>query len=72
VELQAALYHFSEINQEKKEPFAGLDDWKLDRWNKVTLENFISDGGLKTDKTTGDRLRDLDFWIKRRRLREAK
>ncbi len=66
------LHGLLDANPGKEALFQGLDDGKMDGWDKTKLENFIKNNALKTTAKTEQWLQDLDYFLKNRKLRREK
>lgn len=63
------LYKLRDWNPEKKSLFEGLDRWDIYDWDRAKLDKFISDNDLKKNEETEESIRDLDYFLKNRKLR---
>lgn len=63
------FYSLKEANPDKGPLFEGIDDGKMDGFNREQLEKFIQDNKLKRSEATEEWFRDLDFFLKNKRLR---
>ena len=67
--LRRVLHSLRSSNPGKESLFEGLEDGKMDGWDKNKLEKFIKDSGLKKSEQTEEWIRDLDYFLKNRKLR---
>jgi hypothetical protein len=67
--MRRVLHSLRSSNPGKESLFEGLEDGKMDGWDKSKLEKFIKDSGLKKSEQTEEWIRDLDYFLKNRKLR---
>jgi hypothetical protein len=67
--IRGVLRSLREANPEKEPLFKGVDDGKMDDWDRVRLETFIKENQLKTTEDTQEWMRDLEFFLRTRTLR---
>ena len=67
--MRKTLHSLLSSNPGKQPLFQGLDDGKMDNWDKSKLEKFIKDNGLKKSEETEEWIRDLDYFLKNKKLR---
>jgi len=65
------LHSLLKLNPEKGSLFEGVSDMNPQwfDWNKNKLETFIKDNDLKKNEETEELIRDLDYFLKNRKLR---
>jgi hypothetical protein len=67
--LRRILYSLRGANPGKEALFEGIDDGKMDGWERVQLEKFIKDNDLKKNQEAEEWLLDLDHFQKTKKLR---
>jgi hypothetical protein len=67
--MRRVLHSLRSSNPEKEFLFEGLEEGKMDGWDKSRLEKFIKDSGLKKSEQTEELIGDLEFFLKNRKLR---
>jgi hypothetical protein len=67
--MRRVLHSLLSSNPGKQSLFQGLDHGKMDNWDKGKLEKFIKDNGLKKSEETEEWIRDLDYFLKNRKLK---
>lgn len=63
------LYSLKAANLNKSELFKGIDDGKMDDWDKGKIENFIEENSLIKNNDTDEWFLDLDFFCTHNKLR---
>ncbi|MDD5141722.1 MAG: hypothetical protein PHY43_15845 [Verrucomicrobiales bacterium] len=67
--MRRVLYSLRSSNPGKESLFEGLDDGKMDNFDKSKLENFIKDNKLKKSEETEESILDYDYFLKNKKLR---
>jgi hypothetical protein len=67
--IRGLVHSLRDSNPGKESLFEGSDDGKMDGWDKIKLERFIKENNLKINEDGEEWIRDLDFFLKTRRLR---
>jgi truncated hemoglobin YjbI len=67
--MRRVLHSLRSLNPEKQSLFEGLEEGEMDGWDKNRLEKFIKDNTLKKSEQTEEWIRDLEFFLKNRKLR---
>jgi hypothetical protein len=67
--IRGILHSLKSSNPGKKELFEGINDGKMDEWDKGKIETFIKEHNLNKSKDTEEWFLDLDYFLKQRKLR---
>ena len=67
--IRSILYSLKNSNPEKEELFEGINDGKMDNWEKGKIEIFIKEHNLNKSEDTDECFIDLDYFLKNRKLR---
>jgi hypothetical protein len=67
--MRRVLHSLRSLNPEKESLFEGLEEGKMDGWDKSRLDKFIKDNRLEKSEQTEDWIRDLEYFLKNRKLR---
>jgi hypothetical protein len=67
--MRRVLHSLLSLNPEKESLFEGLEEGKMDRWDRSRLEKFIKDNDLKKNEQTKELIRDLEYFLQNRKLR---
>jgi hypothetical protein len=63
------LHSLRTANPGKESLFAGLDDGKMNDWDKAKLDKFIKDNNLTVNDEGAEWIKDLDFFLNNKKLR---
>ena len=63
------LLSLKKANPEKEELFKGINDGKMDHWNKETIEKFINNQKLIESNETKETILDIDYFLENKKLR---
>ena len=67
--IRRILSSLKSSNLGKEELFEGINDGKMDDWDKARIETFIREQSLNKSKDTDEWFLDLDYFLKQRKLR---
>jgi hypothetical protein len=67
--IRRILYSLKSSNPGKEELFKGVNDGKMDNWDKGKIEAFIKENNLNKSEDTDEWFLDLDYFLKQRKLR---
>jgi len=67
--MRRVLHSLRSSNSGEESLFEGLEEGKMDGWDKSRLEKFIKDNDLKKNKQTEEFIRDLEYFLQNRKLR---
>jgi hypothetical protein len=67
--IRGILYSLKSSNPGKEELFKGVNDGKMDNWDKGKIEAFIKENNLNKSEDTDEWFLDLDYFLKQRKLR---
>lgn len=67
--IRRILHSLKSSNPGKEELFEGINDGKMDDWDKGKIETFIRENNLNKSEDTDEWLLDLDYFLKQRKLR---
>lgn len=67
--IRRILHSLKSSNPGKEELFEGINDGKMDDWDKGKIETFIRENNLNKSEDTDEWLLDLDYFVKQRKLR---
>lgn len=70
--IKAILFALKTSNPGKEKLFEGIEEGKMDNWDKGQLETFIKDRELTKSSETNEWLLDLDYLLRTRKLRREK
>ena len=67
--IRKILHSLKSSNPGKEELFEGINDGKMDDWDKGKIETFIRENNLNKSEEADEWLLDLDYFLKQRKLR---
>ena len=67
--IRRILYSLKTVNLDKENLFEGINDGKMDGWDKAKIEGFIKEHELIKNEDTDEWFRDLDYFLEKKQLR---
>lgn len=67
--IRGILHSLKNSNPGKDTLFEGINDGKMDDWDKAKIEKFIKENKLSKSKETDEWFLDLEYFLKNRKLR---